>query len=188
MLRQKERELTTTLSAIKSARTQSELLRRQKLNTDTSAMGYDKMNELVAKLREHQTQNDKLTTDVKSYHRINGQQNKELESIDAVKNFPGKLQQLTKELRVVNKANREMHGELNAIMHTQKQLRNAETRLEDRQREVLNRQKLQNGQGPAQAAASANRMTPVIASRPNQELLMDPHARRKRQLGKLSQQ
>jgi len=53
MLRQKERELTTTLSAIKSARTQSELLRRQKLNTDTSAMGYDKMNELVAKLREH---------------------------------------------------------------------------------------------------------------------------------------
>ena len=55
---------------------------------------------------------------MKSYHRINGQQNKELESIDAVKNFPGKLQQLTKELRVVNKANREMHGELNAIMHT----------------------------------------------------------------------
>ena len=53
MLKQKERELTTILGAIKSARTQSELLRRQKVIGDTSAMGYDKMNDLVAKLREH---------------------------------------------------------------------------------------------------------------------------------------
>jgi SMC interacting uncharacterized protein involved in chromosome segregation len=109
MLKHKEKELTTALSAIKSARTQSELLRRQRLSTDTNTMGYDKMNELVAKLREHQAQQEKLQADVKSYHRINGSQNKELETIDAIKSYPEKLQKLTKELRVVNKANRDMH-------------------------------------------------------------------------------
>ena len=70
-LRQRERELTTSSTALKSARTQSELLRRQKLSTDTSSMGYDKMNELVAKLRIMQTKNDEFRTDVKSFHRIN---------------------------------------------------------------------------------------------------------------------
>ena len=67
------------MTALKSARTQSELLRRAKLSTDTSAMGYDKMNELVAKLRVTQSRNEKLHTDVKSYHRLNGQQYRELE-------------------------------------------------------------------------------------------------------------
>jgi len=42
-------------------------------------MGYDKMNELVAKLRDVQAKHEALSTDVKSYHRINGEQNKELE-------------------------------------------------------------------------------------------------------------
>ena len=54
------------MNALKSARTQSELLKRQKLNTDTTSMGYDKVNNLVAKLRELQTQNEELHTDVKS--------------------------------------------------------------------------------------------------------------------------
>ena len=43
-LKAKERDLVTTLTALKSARTQSELLRRQQQTTDTSSLGYDKMN------------------------------------------------------------------------------------------------------------------------------------------------
>lgn len=58
LLKSKERDLVTTMNALKSARTQSELLRRQKLSTDTSAMGYDKVNNLVAKMRELQTINE----------------------------------------------------------------------------------------------------------------------------------
>lgn len=105
------------------------------------------MNELVAKLREQQTKYDTLNSDVKSYHRINGQQNKELETIDAEKNYPGKLQSLTKELRNANKANRDLYDQINESVRMQKKLRNAETRLEDKQRDVLNRQKLQQ-RGP----------------------------------------
>ena len=93
-LRNKERELASVISSLKSFRNQSELLKRQKLSTDTSALGYEKVNELVAKLRDLQTKNDALTADVKSYHRINGQQNKELEQIDTAKNYPGKLKSL----------------------------------------------------------------------------------------------
>ena len=70
-LRLRERELATGMTALKSARNQSELLKRQKLGNDASTIGYDKMNELVAKLRELQLKNDNLRTDVKSYHRIN---------------------------------------------------------------------------------------------------------------------
>ena len=50
-LRERERELTTKMSLLKQARGQSEVLKKQKLSTDASTMGYDKINELTAKLR-----------------------------------------------------------------------------------------------------------------------------------------
>ena len=105
-LRQRERELTSSSTALKSARNQSELLKRQKLSDDASTIGYEKVNELVAKHRILQTKNDELRTDVKSYQRINQNQNRELETLEAVKNFPAKMEALTKELRAINQANK----------------------------------------------------------------------------------
>ena len=99
------------------------MLRRQKINSDTKTMGYEKMNELTAKLRDLQAKNDDLNIDVKSYHRINNQQNKELETIDAVKNYPGKMQSVMHELRVVNKANRDLASQLAELHKTKKALR-----------------------------------------------------------------
>jgi len=38
-------------NALKKARNQSELLKSQKLSSDASSLGYDRVNELVGKLR-----------------------------------------------------------------------------------------------------------------------------------------
>ena len=46
-LKYKESELTKHISQIKSYRAEAELLKKQKINTDASVMGYDKMNELI---------------------------------------------------------------------------------------------------------------------------------------------
>ena len=75
-------------------------------------MGYDKINELTAKLRTLQSKNDDLRTDVKSYHRINQNQNRELETLEAIKNFPAKMEALTKELRAINQVNKELHEQI----------------------------------------------------------------------------
>ena len=46
-LKYKESELTKHISQIKSYRAETELLKKQKINTDASVMGYDKMNDLI---------------------------------------------------------------------------------------------------------------------------------------------
>ena len=74
------------------------MIKKQKLSTETGAMGYEKMNELIGELRDAQAKNEALTTDSKSLHRINGEQNKELQNQDAAKNYPGKMKDLMKEL------------------------------------------------------------------------------------------
>ena len=182
-LREKERQLASTISAIKQHRNHVELLRQQKVNTESSAIGYEKMNELVAKLRELQTEQEHLKTDVKSYQRINSLQNQELEQIDAVKNYQGKVQQLTKDLRLINRANRELAEQINEVNKTKKQLRAQETKLEDRQRDVVTRQKLlqssankqisRNGAGSSRGAAGTYDH-------------YDPYMKRKHEIGLLS--
>ena len=56
-----------------------------------------------------------------------------------MKNYQGKVQQMTKDLRKVNQANRDLAEQINEINKTKKQLRAQETKLEDRQRDVVTR-------------------------------------------------
>ena len=122
-MRQKERELAAAVSAFKSTSAQSVLIKKQKLSTDTSVMGYEKMNDLVAELREVQAKNEALTTDARSFHRINGEQNKELQNQDAAKNYAGKMKGLMKELSQANAVIKDLNEKSKEVIATQKQLR-----------------------------------------------------------------
>eukprot|EP00351_Strombidinopsis_sp_SopsisLIS2011_P006252 CAMPEP_0116884186 /NCGR_PEP_ID=MMETSP0463-20121206/16956_1 /TAXON_ID=181622 /ORGANISM="Strombidinopsis sp, Strain SopsisLIS2011" /LENGTH=122 /DNA_ID=CAMNT_0004540195 /DNA_START=273 /DNA_END=641 /DNA_ORIENTATION=- len=66
VLSAKEKELQTTSMAIKSCRAQSETIRKQKLNTEANVIGFDKINELVARLKDAQKINTDLTSEVQS--------------------------------------------------------------------------------------------------------------------------
>lgn len=59
-----------------------------------------------------------------------------------MKNFPQKMEALTKELKVIKVANKDLQEQLNETAQVKKQLRAQEFKLEERQREVLNRQRL----------------------------------------------
>lgn len=106
------------------------------------------------------------------------------------------MQSLTQELRSVTGANRDVQQQLAELAQTKKALRAQETRLEDRQRDILNRQRLQK-QGAGGAAPyvpaspsdfqSRGRMSPIVARRPPTDLLA-PNARRRRELQSMSKE
>ena len=81
-LKVKEKALQQNINAIKSYRAEIDLIRKQKLNTDAGVMGFDRMNELIAKFREVKAKNDELANEVKYMNNISTMQNKELERID----------------------------------------------------------------------------------------------------------
>ena len=71
-----------------------DLIRKQKLNTDAGVMGFDRMNDLIAKFREVKAKNDELANEVKYMNNISTMQNKELERIDDMQNFSNKIKYL----------------------------------------------------------------------------------------------
>ena len=69
-LKGKEKILQQHTSAIKSLKAEAELIRRQRMNTDASVLGVDRMNELVAKLRKESAINAELSSEVKYMNNI----------------------------------------------------------------------------------------------------------------------
>ena len=62
--------------------------------------------------------------------------------MEAIKNFPAKMESLTKELRAISSVNKELHEQISDAAQIKKNLRNEESKLQERQRDVLNRQRL----------------------------------------------
>ena len=72
-MRSKEHELNKVLTQIKNIQQDINLHQNQKKNTGASVIGYEKINELVAKLRDVQAKNDSLSAEVKYMNNISSQ-------------------------------------------------------------------------------------------------------------------
>ena len=46
------------------------MIKKQKMNTDAGVMGFDRMNDLIAKFREVKAKNDELASEVKYMNNI----------------------------------------------------------------------------------------------------------------------
>lgn len=77
-------------------------------NSDGTNLGYDRINNLTAKLKEAEQKTKELSLDIKSMQRINTEQYSELERIEDTKGYSSKIDQLLSELSVVNTRNKEI--------------------------------------------------------------------------------
>ena len=73
--------------------------------------------------------------------RINVDQKNEIENIDDVMNYEGKINSLQKELKKVNQHNKELNNKLTEVQSKVKLLRNQESKFEERQREIRSKAK-----------------------------------------------
>ena len=130
------------------------------MNTDAGVMGFDRMNDLIAKFREVKAKNDELANEVKYMNNISTMQNKELERIDDMQNFSNKIKYLVQELQKVNSENRKLTENLGELRQEHKTNRKQEIHLES-----------QLPKGHSRMTGKSNQRTDSITIKPTRSLL-----------------
>jgi len=98
--------------------------------------GYDKINDLHAKLKETELRNQQLVTELKHMHKIQHEQGKALEKITDENDYPSRIKTMVEELRCSKERNRALEQKLRVEEKSNKSLLDQVVRVEEALREI----------------------------------------------------
>jgi hypothetical protein len=93
---------------VKQVQKKTDQVRSLKTNSDGKTLGYERINQLTALLKQEEQKTEALQMDVKAMKRINSSQNEEILKIEDTKGYNAKIEQLLNELQASNAKNEEL--------------------------------------------------------------------------------